>query len=301
MPKNLLSVKQLDTERTNQILNNAKEVERIWDSLWRSKDFWSNKVMTCFFGEPSTRTRLSFERAMLWLGGKVITAADASSSSSMRKGESIRDTFYTLSQYCDVIVFRHPDQSWIDYADASSVPIINAGNGPDEHPTQALLDLYTIQKEFKRTKNLKVLFCGDLRNSRTIRSLIHLLNLYENNEIFFCPARCNNYNFQYDGEGNYIEIENIEDMDVVYMTRIQDERFGQIGEIEKPILTREIVKKMKPEARILHPLPRRDEIHIDVDFDENRAIYKDKQIRNGIYIRAAILKELLSNVQTQSI
>jgi len=295
--KNFLSVKQLDREKIDNLIETAKEVEKIFYHPWRYPKFFSNKTMASFFGEASTRTRLSFESAMLWLGGKVITAADASASSSLRKGETIRDTFYTLSQYSDVIVFRHPDQNWIHEVNAATVPIINAGNGSDEHPTQAMLDMLTIHKEFGRTDNLKVLFCGDLKNSRTIRSLVQLLELYENNEIVFCPAKCENYDFKYQEEfGNYIEnIEDRLDVDVIYMTRIQDERFGDVGEIKYPILTKNLVKKLSNNARILHPLPRRSEIDTDVD-EDSRAVFKDKQIRNGLYIRIAILMELLNHV-----
>jgi aspartate carbamoyltransferase catalytic subunit len=204
--KNFLSVKQLDREKIEKLLISAMEIEKMFHAPFRPREFWSNKTMASFFGEASTRTRISFERAMHWLGGSVVTAADASASSSLRKGESIRDTLYTLSQYSDVIVFRHPDETWINEADAASVPVINAGNGSDEHPTQAMLDLLTIYKKFGRTSNLKFLFCGDL-----------------------------------------------------------------------------------------HPLPRRAEIHTDVD-EDHRAVYKDQQIRNGLYIRIAILKELLNHV-----
>lgn len=298
--KNFLSVKQLDRDKANQLINKAIHVEKIFHDPWRTQEWWSNKTMASFFGEASTRTRLSFEKAMYWLGGKVITAADASASSSLRKGETIRDTLYTLSQYTDVIVFRHPDERWIEEADAASVPMINAGNGSDEHPTQAMLDLLTIHKEFGRTSGLKILFCGDLRHSRTVRSLIHLLNLYENNKIYFCPALHPQYSFKYyeEGIGEYVRyISDVSDADVIYMTRVQDERFVNIDtrQIELPILTRKIMDYFNQKAIIMHPLPRRGEIHRDVD-EDHRAVYKDRQIRNGLYIRIAILQELLNNV-----
>jgi len=296
--KNFLSVKQLDREDIENLLNSAMEVEKNFHTQPRS-EFWSNKTMASFFGEASTRTRISFEKAMHWLGGSVVTTADASASSSLRKGESIRDTLYTLSQYSDVIVFRHPDETWIKDADASSVPIINAGNGSDEHPTQAMLDLLTIYKKFGRTSNLKLLFCGDLRHSRTVRSLIQLLKLYDNNQFLLCPAKHPEYSFDYqENDGTYVDnITDATDSDVIYMTRIQDERFTNINtkNLKFPVLTKKLVENLGKNAIILHPLPRREEINIDVD-DDHRAIYKDQQIRNGLYIRIAILKELLSHV-----
>lgn len=296
--KNFLSVRQLDREKIEKLLNSALEIEKSFHSAWRQQKGY-NKTMASFFGEASTRTRISFERAMHWLGGSVITTADASASSSLRKGESIRDTLYTLSQYSDVIVFRHPDENWIKDADAASVPVINAGNGSDEHPTQAMLDLLTIYKKFGRTSNLKLLFCGDLRHSRTIRSLIQLLKLYENNEFFMCPATHPECDFNYqEKEGMYVEnIGDVPDADVIYMTRIQNERFSGIDTktLKLPILTKSLLSKFDQNTIVMHPLPRREEIHIDVD-DDCRAIYKDQQIRNGLYIRIAILQELLNHV-----
>jgi aspartate carbamoyltransferase catalytic subunit len=297
--KNFLSVKQLDREKIEKLLISAMEIEKMFHAPFRPREFWSNKTMASFFGEASTRTRISFERAMHWLGGSVVTAADASASSSLRKGESIRDTLYTLSQYSDVIVFRHPDETWINEADAASVPVINAGNGSDEHPTQAMLDLLTIYKKFGRTSNLKFLFCGDLRHSRTVRSLIQLLKLYEGNEFLLCPAKHPEYSFNYqENDGSYVDhVADVADADVIYMTRIQDERFPGIDTqtLKFPILTRKLVENLGQNAIILHPLPRRAEIHTDVD-EDHRAVYKDQQIRNGLYIRIAILKELLNHV-----
>lgn len=297
--KNFLSVKQLDRDKIEKLLNSAMEIENTFHAHPHFRFDHSDKTMASFFGEASTRTRLSFERAMHWLGGSVITAADASTSSSLRKGESIRDTLYTLSQYSDVIVFRHPDENWVKDADASSVPIINAGNGSDEHPTQAMLDLLTIHKKFGRTSNLKFLFCGDLRHSRTVKSLIQLLKLYDNNQFLLCPAKHPEYSFDYqENDGSYVDnVADVSDADVIYMTRIQDERFPGIDTktLKFPILTRKFVENLGQNAIILHPLPRRGEIHTDVD-EDYRAVYKDKQIRNGLYIRIAILKELLSHV-----
>lgn len=300
--KNFLSVKQLDRGKTDALLEKALYAEKIFHDPWRRSEWFArgHKTMASFFGEASTRTRISFETAMHWLGGKVVTAADASASSSLRKGETIRDTLYTLSQYSDVIVFRHPDEKWIEEVDASKVPVVNAGNGSDEHPTQAMLDLLTIYKQFDRTSDLKILFCGDLRNSRTVRSLIQLLNLYENNKIYFCPALHPQYSFKYyeEGAGEYVKnISDVPEVDVIYMTRVQDERFANIDvrQIELPILTRKLVSNLSQNAIIMHPLPRRYEIDREVD-EDHRAVYKDRQIRNGLYIRIAILQELLNNV-----
>ena len=186
--RHFLSVKDLSKQEIETVLAWATTVEDQWDHC-RSMN---NKCIASFFGEPSTRTRFSFERAMHWLGGRVVTAADASSSSSLTKGESMKDTFRTLGQYADLIVMRHKDETWPDAARKySRVPVINAGSGTGEHPTQALLDLHTMRQQFGNLDGLKVMLCGDLLNGRTVHSLANLLSLY-GCKIVLCPSQLTN-------------------------------------------------------------------------------------------------------------
>lgn len=253
-----------------------------------------------FFAEPSTRTRFSFERAFYYLNIPVMTSADAFLSSSLKKGESLKDTFRTLSQYSDLIVFRHPDENWIDYAKYSRVPVINAGNGSGEHPTQALLDLYTIKAELGNFDNKKVLICGDLHYGRTVHSLIKLLE-QNNCKIFTCPSSC-----QIDSVESFLSLPNskypqisIEDVpdflsevDVLYMTRTQTERFNGHYDFEIFKLNNKTINKLKEKSVILHPLPRNEEIAEEVD-DDPRAAYHERQVKNGLYTRIALIKYLL--------
>lgn len=297
----ILSVNQFDQDRIEKLFNKTTIIERNFHK--GSLFLYPNRIMISFFGEPSTRTRFSFERAMYWLNGKVISESNSNLSSSLKKGESFKDTFKTLSQYGDLIVCRHNDEKWIDYAEYSSIPIINAGNGSQEHPTQSLLDLYTIKKELGRLNNLKVMFIGDLKYSRTFNSLIKLLNLYENNEIYTAPAeitwRNDDIKYYLDNDNltriNLKEIENyLSEMDVIYFTRIQKERFdsNNIESLSNFQLMKKHLEILKEHSIILHALPRNDEISEGID-DDKRAIYHEKQIKNGIYIRVAIIQELL--------
>jgi aspartate carbamoyltransferase catalytic subunit len=298
--RHFLSISDLSKDEIELILDIANEIERNW-SFCRNMN---NKCISSFFAEPSTRTRFSFERAMHWLGGRVITAADASSSSSLTKGESLKDTFRTLGQYSDAIVMRHPDQKWPEIARSySRVPVINAGSGSGEHPTQALLDLHTIKQKWNDISGLKVLLCGDLRNGRTIHSLIEILHLYKCN-IFYCAAT-DYKNCDLSIPEKYLEkipCRNVEisdandilpEIDVIYMTRIQKERFkGVCDNLDFFKITKENIGRVKKNAAILHPLPRNEEISEDID-DDPRADYHERQVRNGLYIRTALLNYLL--------
>jgi aspartate carbamoyltransferase len=301
MLKHLLSVDDLTGEEVMDLLRSARNMERDWD-----EPFYENrKVLATFFAEPSTRTRLSFERAMHHLGGRVLTAADASVSSSLAKGESLKDTFRTLGQYCDAIVMRHKDVTWTDHARRySRVPVINAGNGGGEHPTQALLDLHTIHQELHRVTELAVMICGDLTDGRTAHSLVKLLQKF-GNKIYLAPARrvcANGYKYDmlmrcHDDGCIYIDHQDqkevLKEMDVVYMTRLQKERWEvTTDEIEYLRLDRKLVSTMKQESIILHPLPRQEEIAEEVD-DDPRAAYHERQVRNGVFIRAALLEMML--------
>lgn len=300
MPNHFLSIHDLSKSEIEDILLNAGFIEKNWE-FCRSIN---KKCLASFFAEPSTRTRFSFERAMHWLGGKIITAADASTSSSLTKGESLKDTFRTLSQYSDLIVMRHQNENWPKEAiKYSRVPVINAGSGSGEHPTQALLDLYTIQQKFSNLDGLKVMICGDLLNGRTVHSLVSLLETY-NCKIVMCPAinTINGDKYPMNLPNKYqlkpyetIDIseadEALTEMDVIYMTRIQKERFQSTG-VDFFKLNTSNIDKIKSSAIILHPLPRNEEISEDID-DDPRAIYHERQVINGVYVRVALLDYLL--------
>ncbi len=261
-------------------------------------------IATIFF-EPSTRTRLSFETAIQNLGGKLITVENAGDFSSAKKGESLEDTILTLNAYADGIVIRHPEVGSADRAAAvSDVPVINAGDGAGEHPSQALLDLYTIQKEHGTIDGLKIGMVGDLLNGRTIHSFIQLLALYKVELYLIAPMQLQLPKKYLDilkkHETPYTLCDNWDDiigeLDVLYMTRVQKERFKFIQDYQALkdsfILTPQIVKKMKKDAIILHPLPRVNEIHPAVDQDFRARYFA--QVKNGLYMRMALLEYLFS-------
>jgi aspartate carbamoyltransferase catalytic subunit len=304
--KHLLGIRQMEETDIEKIFLLSKLIEE--DKLFNS---YNKKTLISFFGEPSTRTRFSFEAAAKYLGMNVLTAADASVSSSLKKGESWKDTFRTLSQYGDIIVCRHADRDWTYAANWSRVPVINAGNGDDEHPTQALLDLYTIKKEIGRLDNLRVMVCGDLRHGRTVNSLLHLLHRYKA-EIFMVPAigrDCTptgfvgsptpiKYAVRNTPQGmcwRELDFGQAEDykttMDVVYMTRMQTERRENNWMVDDYFKMTD-TKNMKEKSIILHPLPRGDEISTVID-DDPRAAYHERQVKNGLTVRIALLKMLL--------
>jgi len=264
------------------------------------------KIMASLFYEPSTRTRFSFESAMLRLGGSVITTENAREFSSAAKGESLADSTRIMNGYADVIVMRHNEAgSASKAAEISDVPVINAGDGAGQHPTQALLDVYTIVDAFSGIDSLKIAMVGDLRYGRTVRSLAYLLTKYENVEIIFVsPSVCkmegdikaylDRYNVPWREEDDLAAI--VPEVDCVYMTRIQKERFHSPEDYEaaagKYILTKKRVQTMNTNAIIMHPLPRVDEIAADVD-DDPRARYF-QQAQNGLYVRMALLYLLLN-------
>lgn len=261
-------------------------------------------IATIFF-EPSTRTRLSFETAIQNLGGQLITVENAGDFSSTKKGESLEDTILTLNAYADGIVMRHPEVGSADRAAAvSSVPILNAGDGAGEHPSQALLDLYTVQKEHGSIDGLKIGLVGDLLNGRTIHSFIQLLTLYKVELFLVAPPQLqlpkkyldllkkNSTPFTICDNWDKI----IDSVDVLYMTRVQKERFKFIEDYQALkdsfILTPPVVRKMKKDAIILHPLPRVNEIHPTVDQDYRARYFA--QVKNGLYMRMALLEYLFS-------
>jgi len=257
------------------------------------------KILATLFFEPSTRTRLSFEAAMQRLGGGVISLGSLESS-SVAKGESLTDTAQTVAQYADVIVLRHPRQgSAKEAADAVSVPVINAGDGAGQHPTQALLDMYTIRKELGSLKNLKVCLAGDLKYGRTVHALAEVLSLFGARLYFVSPSMLRMPEEITAGlRSRGIEVTETEDLlqaaslsDLIYMTRIQKERFSDLGEYERIkgsyVINNRFLSQLKKEITLMHPLPRVDEIHPEVDRYAGSAYFR--QMRNGVFIRMALL------------
>ena len=266
------------------------------------------KLATLFF-EPSTRTRLSFEAAMLELGGNVLGFSEASSSSAS-KGESIADTAKMISCYADIMAMRHPKEG-APYvaARSASIPVINAGDGGHCHPTQTLADLLTIYRELGRLNNLTVGFCGDLKYGRTVHSLLAALARYENiNVVLIAPEELQlpkyvKYEVLDKNGLQYVETTSLEEaipqLDVLYMTRIQRERFDSFDEYERLkdsyILTPEKMQLAKEQMRVLHPLPRVNEISVAVDNDPRAAYFR--QALNGKYMRMALILKLLKEAK----
>ena len=296
--RDILHGNQFSKKDVEGIIKIASDFERELkkkDSLTLLK----GKILATLFFEPSTRTRLSFEAAMQRLGGGVISMASAESSSAA-KGETVADTARTVSQYADAIVIRHPRiGSAKEAADAALIPVINAGDGAGQHPTQALLDIYTIHKELGSLKNLVVSMVGDLKNGRTVHALVELLSLFQTRLYFVSP---NSLRMPEEIVSHLkqkgIEIEETEDLmkaasasDLIYMTRIQKERFTDLSEYEKLkgsyIINEEFLKKLKKKITILHPLPRVDEITPEVDTYPGAAYFR--QVRNGVFVRMALL------------
>lgn len=266
-----------------------------------------NRILATVFYEPSTRTRLSFEAAMIRLGGAVISTENAREFSSALKGESLEDSIRVIMNYGDVIVLRHYDEGAAQRAaSVSQVPVINAGDGPGQHPTQALLDLYTIEQELGSIDGVSVAFVGDLAKGRTVRSLAYLLAKYRIRKLYFvAPATSQigpdilqyleRRGIPYD---QCSSLENIlRDVEVVYQTRIQQERYTdpkRLAEIKEGCyqITQKTLEIMHPNTIIMHPFPRNNEIATDVDSDPRAAYFR--QARNGLYIRMALLTFVLS-------
>jgi len=305
--EHVLSVKQLmNTELLEELFAAALHYERD-DETRASKTTLSGRILATMFYEPSTRTRFSFEAAMLRLGGAVLTAENAMESSSAAKGESIADTVRVIGGYADVVVMRHFERGAIqEAASASPVPVINGGDGAGEHPTQALLDVYTIRKELGRLNDLRVAVIGDLKHGRTVHSLLPLLSLYPRLSVtLIAPPSLRlpqEYVEQLQSRGVAVsETEDfggvaLRDADVVYMTRVQRERFASDAEYDAVkavyVLTENIADELKPEAIILHALPRLQELPAGVDRNLRAAYFR--QAKNGLHVRMALLAYLLS-------
>jgi aspartate carbamoyltransferase catalytic subunit len=277
------------------------------DDLARTlPDLLHGRILATLFYEPSTRTRFSFEAAMQKLGGGVLTAENMRESSSATKGETIADTIRIVSGYADAIAIRHYEQGTAaEAARISPVPIINAGDGIGEHPTQALTDVYTIHKELGRVSGLRVALVGDLLNGRTIHSLLPLLSLYNDVTVDLIspwqlrlPLKHREYLMEkgvrfHEGE----KLEGVlQEADVAYITRVQRERFALQEEYEAVkdayIINSEIADTLKSHAIIMHALPRVNEIAVEVDGNARAAYFK--QAKNGLYLRMALLKYLLA-------
>lgn len=298
--RHVTSARQFDTKFLRKLFALADKIKR----GQYNKTALAGKIMATLFYEPSTRTRLSFEAAMLRLGGSVITTENAAEFSSAIKGETLEDTIRIVAGYSDVIVLRHTLPGAAEVAASySQVPIINAGDGNNQHPTQALLDLYTIFSTFD-SSNLTVAMMGDLKNGRTIHSLSRLLSLYPKiKQIFISPeALAMPNDLRKYLKNQNIDLEEIEDLemglkdaDIIYQTRIQKERFKSEKEYKKYfgkyIIDKNALRYIKKSASIMHPLPRVNEITPEVDSDP-RALYF-QQAQNGLFIRMALLLLLL--------
>lgn len=297
---NFISTKGLSKETVELILSRAGDMEEECFQ-GKIKPLLKDKIIACIFFEPSTRTRLSFETAALKLGASVISAENAAENSSSHKGETIEDTTRILCGYADAIVYRHPTPGTaLAAAKVSTKPIINAGDGPGEHPSQGMLDLYTIKKELKKSDDLTVVFAGDLLYSRTLKSLVPLLMLYPNNKFIFASPKELELPREYISElkknGAVFTEQNdlksaIAKADVLYMTRVQKERFADVEDYNKVkdlfILQKEDLKNLNQDAIIMHPLPRINEIDPAIDADPRAAYFREAQ--NGLYVRMALL------------
>ena len=301
MIKHFIESQQLDKDTIFTLFNKTDEL------ITSNEKLLPGKILATLFYEPSTRTRLSFESAMLKLGGNVISTENAKEFSSAIKGESLEDTIRIISSYADVIVIRHFEEGAAKIASSvSSVPIINGGDGSGQHPTQALLDLYTIYKEIGRTDNLTVVIVGDLKHGRTVRSLCYLLGKFEKIKIIFLAPK---HLLIKDDIKEYLRRHNVKfeeqteldrylpEADIVYMTRIQKERMSDEeyqNAKEMYSITDENIKLLNKNARLLHPLPHVEEIKLSFKTErKDKRVAYFRQAENGLYVRMALLVYLL--------
>lgn len=299
--RSVVSVDDISADEMNELFGLSAEMEQ---SLEKGKPVTTmqGKVMATLFFEPSTRTRMSFEAAMQRLGGSVLTMAD-SKSSSASKGETLSDSIRVVSSYSDIIVIRHPMEGAARLAAKfSSVPVINGGDGSGQHPTQTLLDLYTIHREYSRIDGLNVTLLGDLKYGRTVHSLLLALSRFNVHVNLVSPAVLKIPDHITDRVRGKIDITETEDLDgvvgesdVIYVTRIQKERFADMNEYKGVIgsysIDQKMLEVMKENAIIMHPLPRVDEIKAEVDYDRRARYFK--QAANGIPVRMALISKIL--------
>lgn len=301
MRRNLIFIRDFSTEEILHILNAAETFEKN-----REQSFLNGKVIACLFFEPSTRTRLSFEAAINRLGAKVIGFSDAKNT-SISKGETLEDTIKIVSNYVDLIVMRHPVSGAAEIASkVASVPVINAGDGDNQHPTQTLLDMYSIKQTQGTLENLKINMVGDLKYGRTVHSLTEAMYRFNPQFVFTSPKELampgkyleflDNNNIPYKQTTDICE--DLNDCDILYMTRVQQERFPSIEDYEKVKdcyrLTASMLDKVKQNMKILHPLPRVNEIAQDVD--DTPFAYYFRQAGNGMYVRMAVISYLLGYI-----
>lgn len=304
--RSLINILDLSVEELDELISTAKDIIAHPEAYW---DKCAHKKLATLFYEPSTRTRLSFESAMIELGGQVIGFSEASSSSAA-KGESMADTAKIISCYADIMAIRHPKEGAPFVASqAASIPVINAGDGSHNHPTQTLADLLTISREMGRLDNLTIGLCGDLKYGRTVHSLVEAMSRYENIRfVFISPKELKlpgsiRYNVLEKLHIPYTELTSLEDamgeLDVLYMTRIQRERFDDPWEYERLkdsyVLDTEKMKLAKDNMCVLHPLPRVNEISVKVDDDPRAAYFR--QALNGKYMRMALILKLLEEAR----
>ena len=300
--RNVIDILDLSTDEIDSLIAVAND---IIDNPDKYRDVCHGKILGTLFFEPSTRTRLSFTSAMMSLGGQVL-GFDNAASTSTSKGETVQDTIRMVSAYTDIIAMRHPKEGApIAATRVATVPIINAGDGGHYHPTQTLADLTTIKRKFGRFDNLTVGICGDLKYGRTVHSLIAAMSRYENVKfVLIAPDELKLPDYvkeEFLGEGGseYVETKSLEEaipeLDILYMTRVQEERFQDKSQYERLkdsyILNKSKLKYAKSTLSILHPLPRVNEINVDVD-DDPRAHYFE-EAANGRYIRMALILMLL--------
>ena len=308
--RSVISILDLSVEELDQLIATAKDIaahpEKYWDSC-------KHKKLATLFFEPSTRTRLSFEAAMLELGGTVLGFSEASSSSAS-KGESVADTAKIVSNYADIIAMRHPREGAPYVASrAATIPVINAGDGGHNHPTQTLADLLTISREMGRLNDLTIGLCGDLKYGRTVHSLIEAMSRYTGIKfVLISPKELKipgfiRYNVLDKHQIPYTEVADLEEampeLDILYMTRIQRERFDDPEEYERLkdsyVLTAEKMKLAKEQMAVLHPLPRVNEISVLVDEDPRAAYFR--QALNGKYMRMALILKLLEEAKANPV
>lgn len=296
--KSLVAINDLSKDEITRILDLAEEFEKN-----PTQDTLSKTVVATLFFEPSTRTRLSFESAVSRLSGKIIGFSEASNT-SVSKGESLKDTILTVANYSDLIVMRHPVEGSARYAsEVSPVPIINAGDGANQHPTQTLLDLFSIRQTQGTLENLNIFLVGDLKYGRTVHSLLMAMSQFGATFTFVAPKELQmpeEYKMHLDDLGLKYTVqtdlnENLDKADIIYMTRVQRERFSDPLEYERVknvyVLRNNMLENTKPNMRVLHPLPRVNEIHPDVDASPKA--YYFPQALNGVYTRMAIMSLIL--------
>ena len=297
--ESLVSINDFSREEIMELLEKARSFEEN-----PNRRVLEGKVVATLFFEPSTRTRLSFETAVNRLGGRIIGFSDAATSSSS-KGEALKDTIMMVSNYVDLIIMRHHLEGAARYAsEVSSVPIINAGDGANQHPTQTMLDLYSIYKTQGTLENLNITMVGDLKYGRTVHSLLQAMSHFNPTFHFVAPDElkmpqeykifCDEHNIPYYEHREFSE-EVINQADILYMTRVQRERFTDLMEYERVkdvyILHNSMLANSKPNLRVLYPLPRVNEIAYDVD--DNPKAYYFQQAKNGLFARQAIICKVL--------